>query len=284
MKKYLLFALAVTPYLAQAQRLHGDLQLGVANYQGDLQNKRFTLKGSKAAVGIGLSYDINNHIIVRTLATYLTVTGDDKNGRTLQNLNPRNLNFTSHILEGQVALEYNLFDLSERSATPYVFAGVGIFHFNPYSYDSMANKVFLRSLSTEGQGLAAYPNKKLYKNNQFSIPFGVGVKFAVSEKVQVGLELGLRKLFTDYLDDVSGTYADSSILLAAKGPKAIAFAYRESEIHGTVNYPKAGDVRGNPKIKDWYYTTGVRISYLFGGSGNNSGTKHSKMGCPTNVY
>ena len=283
MKKILFLLVASLPYLANAQRLHGDLQVGVANYQGDLQTKRFTFKGSKPAFGLGLSYDISNHFIIRGMGTYLTVTGDDKNDRTIQTVNPRNLNLTSRIYEGQIALEYNLFDLSERSATPYVFGGLAVFHFNPYSYDSNGNKVFLRPLSTEGQGLAAYPEKKLYKNNQFAIPFGVGLKFALGEKVQVGLELGLRKLFTDYLDDVSGTYADSSLLLAARGPQAVAFAYRESEIHGTVNYPQAGDVRGNPKIKDWYYTTGLRISYLFGGGSGNNGNR-SKTGCPTNVY
>lgn len=284
MKKIILLCLVALPYLAHAQRLHGDLQLGVAGYQGDLQAKRFTLKGAKPAIGFGLSYDLSPHFIIRGMASYLTVTGDDKNGKTAQNINPRNLNFTSRIIEGQFALEYNLFDLAERSATPYVFGGIAIFHFNPYTTDRLGDKVYLRSLATEGQGLSQYPEKKLYKNNQFAIPFGAGVKVALSEKLQVGLELGLRKLFTDYLDDVSGTYADSAFLLAGRGPRAVAFAYRESEIHGPVSYPAAGSIRGNAKIKDWYYTTGLRVSYLFGGSSGNGGGGKNKTGCPTNVY
>ena len=281
MKYYLLLALAAAPFFANAQRVHGDLYLGVANYQGDLQSERFTFTGAKPAVGLGLSYDLSNHFIVRGAANYMTVTGDDKNNKLPQNVNARNLSFKSHILEAQLGLEYNLFDLSEKSVTPYVFAAVAAFHFNPYDYDAAGNKVFLRALGTEGQGLSLYAEKKLYMNNQFAIPFGGGVKFALSEKLQVGVEIGLRKLFTDYLDDVSGTYADSAALLAGRGPQAVAFAYREAELHGSSTYPAAGAIRGNPKNKDWFYTTGLRVSYLFGGG---SGGRKTKTGCPTNIY
>lgn len=284
MKKYLpLICIGLMPYLAHSQRLHADLQLGVANYQGDLQTKGYTFKGAKPAVGLGLSYDINDHIVLRGMASYMTLRGDDKDKEGV--INPRNLNFKTRILEAQVGLEYNIFDIQERSFTPYLFASIAAFHFNPYSYDTAGNKVFLRSLGTEGQGLAAYPEKKLYKNNQLAIPFGGGVKFAFTENLQVGIEVGLRKLFTDYLDDVSGTYADSALLLAGRGPQAVAFAYRESELHGASAYPAAGAVRGNPAKKDWYYVTGIRISYRLGagGGGGRSGGKNG-LGCPKPVY
>jgi hypothetical protein len=149
-------------------------------------------------------------------------------------------------------LEYTFLDLEERTISPYVFAGVAAFHFNPYAFDTAGTKVYLRSLATEGQGLSAYPEKKLYKNNQLSIPFGGGFKFAIGSRTQLGIELGLRKLFTDYLDDVSGTYADSSILAAERGPQATAFAFRGKEINATAAYPAEGSIRGNPKNKDWY--------------------------------
>jgi hypothetical protein len=44
-----------------------------------------------------------------------------------------------------------------------------------------------------------------------AIPFGIGAKMNVSKKVGIGLEWGPRKTFTDYLDDVSGTYPDVSL-------------------------------------------------------------------------
>ena len=286
MKYFLVFICLYIPTAVSSQRLHADFYGGIANYQGDLQGKRYTFKNAGPAFGLGLSYDLTNKLIVRGAATYLKISGDDKNNTTAKGITFRNLNFKTQILEAQLALEYNFFDLTERSFTPYVFGGIAAFHFDPYSFDSIGNKIFLRPLSTEGEGLPQYPDKKLYNKNQIAIPFGGGVKFALSDKLQVGIELGLRKLFTDYLDDVSTSYADSSVLLAAKGPQAVAFAYRGNELKGAPPYPAAGSQRGNSKNKDWYYTTGIRISYLFGGGGRggNRGAKKSKTGCPVNVY
>ncbi len=266
-----------------AQPFHIDLYLGAANYQGDLQSKRFSLTEAKPAVGLGVSYDLTSKLIVRGAASYMKVSGSDQQGADAKDVAFRNLRFRSSVLEAHLALEYNLLDIEERGFTPYVFGGVAVFHFNPYAYDSADNKVFLRSLGTEGQGLSQYPEKTLYSNNQFAIPFGGGIKLALTDKLQVGLELGLRKLFTDYLDDVSGTYADSSILATSRGAQAAAFAYRGSEVSGAAGYPAAGSQRGNAKNKDWYYVTALRISYALG-SRKGAGGKRSKLGCPTGVY
>ena len=286
MKYFLILFCLYAPFSASSQRLHGDLYGGLANYQGDLQGKRYSLEHSGVMVGAGLSYDISNKFVIRGIATYLNVQGDDKYNTTATGVTYRNLNFKSHVLEAQLAVEYNFFDLTERSFTPYIFAGVAAFHFNPYSYDSLGNKQLLRPLSTEGEGLAAYPDKKPYNTKQFAIPFGGGLKFALSDRVQLSIEVGLRKLFTDYLDDVSTTYADSALLSAARGPRAVEFAYRGSELHGAPNYPVAGSQRGNPKNKDWYYTTGIHLSYLFGGGNGNggSGKRGNHLGCPIRVY
>ena len=146
-----------------------------------------------------------------------------------------------------MAVEYNILDIEEHGFRQYVFARLAAFHYNFYAYDSTGNIVFLLSLGTEGQGLSAYPKKKLYKNNQFAIPFGAGVKLALSEKLKVCIEIGLRKLFTDYLDDVSGNYADSSILAGARGAQAAAFAFRGKELNPNTPYPTAGSIRGKSR-------------------------------------
>ncbi len=268
-----------------SQGVHADLYAGVANYQGDLQGKRFTFTNARPAFGLGLSYDITNKLIIRGAANYLKVAGKDETGDAAKSVLFRNLSFNSTVLEAQLALEYNLFDLEERNFTPYAFAGIAAFHFNPYALDQTGKKEYLRRLGTEGQGLPQYADKKQYKNNQLAIPFGGGIKFVLSDKLQVGVEIGLRKLFTDYFDDVSGTYADSSILASERGAKAAAFAYRGREINGNASYPVGGSVRGNSKSKDWYYTTGIRLSYSLSGIGNGGGSgRKSKTGCPVNVY
>jgi hypothetical protein len=103
--------------------------------------------------------------------------------------------------------------------TPYVFVGVAVYHFNPYAYDTTGKKVYLQPLSTEGEGLPQYPGRKEYALTQLAIPFGGGIKFRITDRVVLAYEIGMRKLFTDYLDDVSNTYVSETVLLAAKGPK-----------------------------------------------------------------
>ncbi len=283
MKPILIILLSLGALNLPSQSLFVDLYGGVANYQGDLQTKRFDLNQSKLAIGLGGSYDISAKFSIRGAANYINIAGSDDPGDAAKKVGYRNLQFKSTIWEAQLAMEYNVLDINERGFSPYVFAGLAVFHFNPYAFDPLGNKVFLRPLSTEGQGLPQYPEKKIYANNQFAIPFGAGIKLALTDKLQIGLEGGLRKLMTDYLDDVSGTYADSSILAAAKGAQAVAFAYRGKEIHGAAAYPAAGNIRGNPKNNDWYYTSVLRIRYSIAGKGSNN-SKKGKLGCPDNIY
>jgi opacity protein-like surface antigen len=285
MKPLFIVLFVLCHFFAHSQKLHADIYAGVSNYQGDLQAKRFTFNDAHPAFGLGLSYDITNRFTIRGAASYLRVTGKDEPGVPAYDFFTRNVNFTSRILEAQLALEFNSLDIEERGFTPYVFAGVAAFHFSPYTFDSTGVKEYLRPLGTEGQGLPQYPEKKFYKNRQMSIPMGGGLKFLLTDNLQIGLEVGLRKLFTDYLDDVSGTYADSSILAAARGPKAAQLAYRGNEAKGDAVYPLGGAIRGNPKSKDWYYTTMLKISYSFGGGGGGrSAARRSRMSCPVNVY
>lgn len=284
-KKIVAVAAVLCSLTAGAQRLHLDLLGGVANYQGDLQSKRFTFKNAGGAAGLGLTYDLTDKFSIRGAGSYLKVKGSDVSNTKALGIESRNLSFESSILEGHLLLEYNLFSLEDHTLTPYAFGGIGAFHFNPYARDSSGNKVFLRPLSTEGQGLAAYPDRKMYSNNGIMIPFGGGLKIALSDRLQLGGEIMMRKLFTDYLDDVSTTYVDSSTLAAARGPLAPAFAFRGTELHNGSVYPKDGAQRGNSGSKDWYYSLGIRISYLLGGGGNGGrSSKRSKTGCPVNVY
>ncbi len=286
MKPLLVVLITLLSLNLYSQSLRLDIYGGVANYQGDLQNSRFDLEQSKPAFGLGLSYPISNKFLIRGAAHYIRISGSDATDETAKNVSFRNLSFKSAVWETQLALEYNFLDIEERGFTPYLFGGVAVFHFNPYTKDSSGNKVFLRALGTEGQGLLRYPEKDLYSNNQFAIPFGGGLKLELSDRLQIGLEVGLRKLFTDYLDDVSGTYADSGFLAAARGAQAAAFAYRGAEINPNAVYPAEGSIRGNSKNKDWYFTTGLKISYALGGGngGSGNGGGRRRLGCPTNVY
>jgi opacity protein-like surface antigen len=274
----LMFVLSLN---TDAQNLHLNLFAGTSNYSGDLQDKGFTLSQSHFAGGFGVSYDITDHFSVQSALTFGTISANDKYGRN----KARNLNFNSAISEVNVGVQYFITPLSEHVLTPYVFAGLAVYHFNPYTTDTAGAKTFLKPLSTEGEGFIQGKNN--YNLTQFAIPFGAGVKFSLSDNVNVGLEMGYRKLFTDYLDDVSTTYVDQSALLASRGPEAVELAFRGDELkNGATTYPVGGTLRGSSTHKDWYYFTGLTASFrLFSGNGLGSGTgKHSKYGCPANVH
>lgn len=276
--KKILWVLLCLPLSSLAQHFHITAFGGFSGYQGDLQSKRFTLEQSRLAFGLGLKYDLTPRLAIRAGLSHGKVEGSDQKNQA--SLRPRNLSFESAITEGSLMVEYALFNLDEKPFTPYVFAGVAVYHFNPYAYDTLGNKIFLRPLSTEGQGLAAYPDSKPYRLTQFAIPFGAGVRYAVSNTVSLGYELGMRKLFTDHLDDVSGRYADQFLLAQAKGAKAVEMAFRAGEVkNSNAVYPAAGELRGGPKFKDWYYFHGLSLTIRL----NSSGTARSGRGgldCP----
>ena len=211
--------------------------------------------------------------------------GDQFSGSTFLKQN-RNLSFQSNITEFSLLGELTVFNLYNINWSPYGFAGISVYRFNPFVRDS-GEKVFLQPLTTEGQGLPG-TNVKPYQLTQFAIPFGGGVKFNLSDNIRLGVEVGLRRLFTDYLDDVSGFYADENELLNARGPRAVRFSYRGNEVLGeTSGYPDNGYAsknaeRGNPKTKDWYYFSGIHLTFrLGGGYGKTSASGKGKYGCPT---
>jgi len=288
-KKIFLGLLCLVTIPVFAQRLSVDFLGGVSNYQGDLQESRFTFNQGNAAFGVGLSYQITNHLSIRGMGTFGRIQADDRFNRD-SFLVKRNLNFHSKIYDLSLTGVYDFLDLSTHRVTPYVLAGLALFHFNPYSTDALGAEVNLRSLGTEGQGLAAYPDRKVYNLNQLSIPFGGGVRFAVTNNIILGFELRLHKTFTDYLDDVSTNYVDEATLLAARGQQSVDFAFRGDELKNPLPYPADGTKRGSPEFKDWYYFTGLTLSLRLPGRGEGSifstSGRHgsSRLDCPVNVH
>jgi opacity protein-like surface antigen len=286
MKKTLTVLLLVLSQAGFAQ-WHFGVFAGATNYIGDLNDKPY--KRTKPAVGLSLGYELSDRVMLRSGLTLGKVEGADQYSGTDFLKQNRNLSFQSGISEFSLLAELTAFNLYNIRWSPYAFAGVAVYHFNPYVKDSGA-KVFLRPLSTEGQGLTDYPDRKPYALTQFAIPFGGGIKYNINDNIRLGLEVGFRRLFTDYLDDVSGYYADEASLLSAKGPQAVRFSYRGGEVPGeTQNYPDVGypvknAERGNPKTKDWYYFTGLHLTFRIGGGYGKTFASGGKKGygCPSN--
>lgn len=280
-----LVILLIVPFTGIAQQqVNLHFLGGFSNYSGDIQEGRFTLNQSHLAFGAGLSYEVMPKVLLRAGITAGKISASDTySSKELNRL--RNLNFTSPLYDASLVVDYSLFDLRDKRATPYAFAGVAMFGFNPYTFDSTGAKYYLRNLSTEGQGLAEYPDRKKYKIVQFAIPFGVGVRVKINDNTYLGYEIGMRKTFTDHLDDLSTTYVDPAILAAARGAKAVELSFRSNELKDVnLPYPADRSVRGGPQYKDWYYFSGITLSIglftnngpnFFGGKG-----KRGSVDCP----
>src|SRR6266496_585083 len=272
-----------------SQKIHVGVFGGLSAYNGDLTDKVFPKKVTNGAIGVTVNYELMEQLMIRAGYTYTVVGGADRFS-TNDSLIARNLAFETKINEFSLVGEYYFFNLNDQKFSPYVFAGLAIFHFNPYAFDGSTQKIFLQPLSTEGEGLSQYPDRKPYSLTQLALPFGGGIKYAFTDNLRLGLELGMRKLFTDYLDDVSTTYADPSDLLAAKGQLAVDMSYRGDELAGgNQNYPAKGAQRGGATHKDWYYFMGLHLTYRLGGGDNSGGGGYSgrrfkgskrSYGCP----
>jgi opacity protein-like surface antigen len=280
--KKLLFLLYFSPFVLQAQNFHFSARAGIANYQGDLQAKKFTLKQGKFLWALGANYDLTEHITARTYFSFTALQADDKKGTA--SMKQRNLNFATKVFAWELGAQYNFLSLNNSWWTPYVFAGIGIFHFKPYTHQVDGTKTYLQPLSTEGQG---FDGVKPYKYTQLSIPLGIGAQYAINEDIRVGLELGYHKLFTDYLDDVSSSYVDEAALFSARGQTAVDLAYRGDEVGGGP-YPAAKSQRGNAKDKDGMYYIAITLtvrSFIdqYKRIAGLPAYKHDKkVGCPAN--
>ena len=134
---FLFLCMAILAYSTSAQNFHFNLFAGTSNYSGDLQDKGFTFSQSHFAGGFGVSYDITDHISVESALTFGTISANDKYGRNKN----RNLNFTSGITDVNVGVQYFITPISEHVLTPYVFAGLALYHFNPYTTTHLARKL-----------------------------------------------------------------------------------------------------------------------------------------------
>jgi hypothetical protein len=255
MVKYLVVVLLLVSKNVISQNRFLNLYGGESHYSGDLGNDKIP-KLIYPAYGIGISVELNERMIINANLYNGKIGGNDKyNAKTKS----RNLSFYSDLTEFSLQFQYNLFDLYEYKVTPHFFTGLAIFNYSPYTKTESGNVVYLQKLKTEGQGF--YNGRKAYKTTQLSIPFGAGITWALNANKRISIFGGVRKTFTDYLDDVSKTYIDANTLLAKAGNDAVVLAFREDEINPTATYPTDGTQRGNPKNKDLYFFSGLSFQF-----------------------
>lgn len=287
-----LFLIALSTQQSSSGQAYGEtsssweigITVGPSNFLGDLggnagkgttflKDNNFPM--TKLMYGAYVTYQPSEWLGFRLAANFGTLEGDDAiikgKGGYEEARKLRNSDFKSKIQEAMlmaeiyptVFLEYEPSDVWAK-LRPYVGAGVGVFKFNPKGHDPVTNQwVELKPLRTEGQGFPEYPDRKEYKLTQLNVPLAIGVKYFLSESVNLSLEILHRVTFTDYIDDVSTRYIDPALFYAHMPLNQARLAQRmaNKSLHGIF---KPGQKRGTETNNDAYYSVGFKLGIRLG--------------------
>lgn len=231
---------------------------GGTNFVGDVGDYGLHLPKDYSYGGF-YRYNFNRHWSVRAQVNFGRVRNADSLS-SYENRLDRNLSFQSKILEGSIMMEFNFLEYENgkrNSHTPFIMGGFGAFRFDPET-EYQGQMYALRELGTEGQNTSEN-NNGFYANGSTFFIFGLGYKWSVAKFMAIGIESTFRSTNTDYLDDVSGLYADPVVIEEARGSVAAALSDRSLS-----NSDKREHYRGNPQTNDWYVFTGVTLQFKFG--------------------
>ncbi len=241
----LVFISVVILLLPLNSKAQNTLEVGVfggaSYYLGDI-NPAVHFSQLQFTYGGVARYNLSNRWTIKGSYYHGKLKGSDEITNAVEN---RDLSFLTKINDISVVAEFNWWDYftgSKKSFfTPYIFAGVSYFMYKPQTL----NGVDLRSEGTEGQNVG-FDGRQPYSLWSFAVPFGLGFKYSINSRLGAAFEWGLRKTFTDYIDDVSTTYANNPDDIA--DPTQSHSAYMQ---------------RGDRTKNDWYSTIGITLTYKF---------------------
>jgi Domain of unknown function (DUF6089) len=242
------------PWMAFGQFDEFGTIFGVSNYAGDLSERDIEPLECNMANGIFVRKNLSQQFGLKLQLSRMVLSGKDGNNSVNSGLWQRNLNFRTNLYELATQLEWVPITLrsGENQFAPYLFTGLAAFYFNPQT--EINGKTYnLHPYQTEGVEYSLF---------QFAIPFGAGLRFNLKERGHLGFEVGFRKTFTDYIDDVSNTYRSDLQQLAANNSLAARLSYQglyDGYTSDGVAYVPPGTQRGNPNKMDWYMLFGLSL-------------------------
>lgn len=236
---------------------------GLAHYFGDI-NPGGALNRPKVAAGLFFRKQISNYVGIRISGEYAMLGYSDTYSSNPVQKN-RNLSFNNNVYEVSLSGDFNFFRFQPGfegyEFTPYIGLGIGLIAHDPFAYLN-GEKYLLRTLGTEGQGSALYPNLLPYNPMAISIPFTVGAKYAITERINVFGEFTYRFTNTDYLDDVSGDYAPDAFPSLPDGSPSPGFLLQDRSYEVTSpSIGIKGRQRGNSSQKDAFAS--IKFGFSF---------------------
>lgn len=244
-------------------------ELGGANQIGTNFVRDLEFKMTRPLLNLGIRYRITETISNKTMLSYGWLKGDDKSTTEMFRAN-RNLNFKANLAEFSTQFEYSIIrekqghrynlrrvrGIKGFKTNTYFFLGIGGFFYNPKGQHVDGTWHSLQPLGTEGQGIV--PTRKKYSRFSVCIPYGIGFKYGLNRRWNIGLEYGIRKTFTDYIDDVSTTYFDNQLIMEHSG--AIAADLADPSPGTNPNWTAAYQQRGDAKDKDTYMFMMINVT------------------------
>lgn len=286
------------------------------NYFGDLAprpgNFSTDISFTRAGFGLLINRRVGSRVFLRGAFNWATMKGDDFESADLEDPESRdryarNLQFRNTIFELSGTAIFDLirnhgFYIKRARFTPYVFAGVAVFHHNPQArvpevdlnavpLANAGDWVDLHPLGTEGQNNDA-SDVDPYHKVQISIPTGLGVRLKLNKNFDLAFEIGYRILFFDYIDDVSTRYPDYGLLendlartLSGRASEPIAvvsgdernadllqvlersrtsYVGADGNTYSVVSDNLPGGRRGDSNDNDLYVVTSLQLTYVLG--------------------
>ena len=236
--------------------------VGASFYLGDL-NTDFKFNRPNLAGGVAARYNFNHRLAARLSLNAGKIEAYDSDSDNPFERN-RNLDFNSMIYDGTAQFEFNFLPYFHGSReyffTPYAFAGVSVFNYNPKTVAPNGETVELREFGTEGQ-----LNGEEYLTLSSALTYGVGIRWDITYELSIDANVGVRNAGTDYLDDVSTVSPDRTDLIRSRGALAYALSDRSLMADGTDDRPdRQGEQRGDETGNDRYIFVGIGVNYYFG--------------------
>ncbi len=218
----LIFVLLALPLLSMSQeKWEGGLFAGFSNYLGDLVEPRFTIKQSSPAFGVFIRHNMSNRFSLRGNLLYGKLKGDDAN---YDRNKSRAANFESTLIELSAIGEYEFRGNKRWSESgtftktwsPYIFGGLGANFGNPEGELTGTGDI----------------DEKDFGNTHLAIPLGLGIRFDLSRKVNLGFEFGERFAFSDYLDGIKNNGDPDDNDVYNFGGVVLAFRFGDKDSDG----------------------------------------------------
>ncbi len=229
--------------------------VGVSYYMGDL-NPMLPFAQAQLQYGGVVRFNYNSRWTFRFDYSRATVKAYDE---VIKWRPERGLNFTSKINDFSIVAEFNFLEYytgnPKRNMSPYIFGGVSVFQYTAYA-DVAGTLVDLSDhLTEEAPAEPKWYDRAFGKTSPIgvSIPFGMGVKLALSKHMAATVEWRMQKTFTDYLDDVATVYPEQHASVEIDGTQ-----YDLTDPTG--NYV-AGQQRGNSAFNDWFGMARVSLTW-----------------------